>query len=44
MSSVWRAIKNTTIKLVKNLWSGVKSTWNSLSRGTRSILIKSEVS
>lgn len=24
MSNVWRNIKNTTIKLVKSLWSGVK--------------------
>ena len=24
MSSVWRSIKNTTVKLTKSLWSGVK--------------------
>ena len=37
MSSVWRNIKNTTVRLAKALWSGVKGTWNSLSRGTRNI-------
>ena len=40
MSSIWRNIKNTTVRLVKGLWSGVKGTWNSLFNGTRNIFNK----
>lgn len=40
MNNVWKSIKNTTIRFAKALWSGVKSVWNALSRGTRSIFNK----
>ena len=40
MSNIWRNIKNTTVRLAKSLWSGVKGTWNSLSNGTRNIFNK----
>ena len=32
--------KKSVVNKAKGLWSGVKNTWNSLSRGTRNILIE----
>ena len=40
MSNVWRSIKNTTVKLAKGLWLGVKAIWNTLSRFTHRIFNK----
>ena len=37
MSSIWRNIRNTTVKFAKSLWTGVRNTFNSLYRGTRTI-------